>query len=171
MRPLVWLPLLLAACHALKRVVDLTPDNYDVLVGNGQDWMVEVYAPWCGHCKKLEPHYEAAAEQLKGNVNFGRIDGSKYRSLSMRFSIVGFPTIFHVHGATGEVRRAAVQHSTEALVTYATKGWRAAAFSPIPYWQSPNGPLKRAVFLGTKYGEKGPSGLLRVQCKHVEGLG
>ena len=138
-----------------KRVVDLTPENFDILVNNGEDWMVEIYAPWCGHCKRLEPLYESAAEQLKGRVNFGRVDGSKYRSLSMRFSIAGFPTIFHVHGATGEVRRAAVQHTTEALVNYATKGFQSPAYSPLPYWQSPNGPLKKAMFYGTKYGEKG----------------
>ena len=33
--------------------------NFDSLVtDSGKDSLVEFYAPWCGHCKKLTPIYE-----------------------------------------------------------------------------------------------------------------
>ncbi|RCN26494.1 thioredoxin [Ancylostoma caninum] len=50
-------------------VIELTDANFEKLVLNSKDvWLVEFFAPWCGHCKNLEPHWKAAASELKGKV-------------------------------------------------------------------------------------------------------
>lgn len=50
-------------------VIKLTDSNFDKLVMESDDlWLVEFYAPWCGHCKSLEPHWAKAATELKGKV-------------------------------------------------------------------------------------------------------
>lgn len=47
-------------------VVDLTPTNFDHKVVNSDEvWIVEFYAPWCGHCQALVPEYQKAANALK----------------------------------------------------------------------------------------------------------
>jgi thiol-disulfide isomerase/thioredoxin len=58
--------------------------------------MVEFYAPWCGHCKKLEPVWNEVATLLKGKVNFAKADMTldENKPFKDRFGISGFPSIF-----------------------------------------------------------------------------
>ncbi|EGT53613.1 hypothetical protein CAEBREN_31752 [Caenorhabditis brenneri] len=75
-------------------VVVLTDSNFEKLVFNSKDaWMVEFYAPWCGHCQKLEPEWKRAAKEMGGKVKFGALDATAHESMARKFSIQGFPTI------------------------------------------------------------------------------
>lgn len=39
--------------------------NFDEIVNNeDKDVLIEFYAPWCGHCKSLEPKYKELAEKV-----------------------------------------------------------------------------------------------------------
>ncbi|OIW02757.1 hypothetical protein TanjilG_29533 [Lupinus angustifolius] len=79
--------------------VELNSGNFNELVLKSKElWVVEFFAPWCGHCKKLAPEWKKAANSLKGKVKLGHVDCDAEKSLMSRFNVQGFPTIL-VFGA------------------------------------------------------------------------
>ncbi|KAH9633518.1 hypothetical protein HF086_013195 [Spodoptera exigua] len=75
-------------------VITLTDDNFKKLVLDSDDiWLVEFFAPWCGHCKNLEPHWAKAATELKGKVKVGALDATVHQEMASRFQVQGYPTI------------------------------------------------------------------------------
>ena len=59
-------------------MVILTESNFKDEVYSSEDvWLIEFYAPWCGHCKKLTPEWEEAATTLKGKVKVAKVDATE----------------------------------------------------------------------------------------------
>ncbi|KAK4363247.1 hypothetical protein RND71_018488 [Anisodus tanguticus] len=82
--------------------VELNSRNFDEKVLKSKDlWIVEFFAPWCGHCKKLAPDWKKAAKNLQGKVKLGHVDCDAEKSLMSRYNVQGFPTIL-VFGADKE---------------------------------------------------------------------
>ncbi len=87
-------PSALALYSRSSGVVDLNPNNFDNRVKDSDGvWVVEFYAPWCGHCKNLAPEYQKAAKALKGFVGVGGVDCDEHKSLCGQYGVQGFPTI------------------------------------------------------------------------------
>eukprot|EP01118_Nematostelium_gracile_P010618 TRINITY_DN3687_c0_g3_i1.p1 TRINITY_DN3687_c0_g3~~TRINITY_DN3687_c0_g3_i1.p1 ORF type:complete len:491 (+),score=169.81 TRINITY_DN3687_c0_g3_i1:122-1594(+) len=76
-------------------VIVLDSNNFDSVLAENPLILVEFYAPWCGHCKHLEPEYAAAATELKGKVPLAKVDADAElnRPLGDRYGIQGFPTL------------------------------------------------------------------------------
>uniref|UniRef100_A0A7S0R6G9 protein disulfide-isomerase n=1 Tax=Chlamydomonas leiostraca TaxID=1034604 RepID=A0A7S0R6G9_9CHLO len=90
----------LASAQALysskDNVVTLTEKNFDELVHQGDAVVaVEFYAPWCGHCKALAPHWKKVATNLAGMAVVGAVDCDDKGNarLCASHEIQSFPTI------------------------------------------------------------------------------
>ncbi|KAH0451234.1 hypothetical protein IEQ34_018533 [Dendrobium chrysotoxum] len=69
-------------------------NNFDeIVLDESKDVLLEIYAPWCGHCQALEPTYNKLAKHLRGieSLVIAKMDGTTNEH--PRAKSDGFPTL------------------------------------------------------------------------------
>ncbi|KAK4176527.1 hypothetical protein QBC36DRAFT_329065 [Triangularia setosa] len=77
-------------------VLQVDAKNYDRLIAKSNHTsIVEFYAPWCGHCKNLQPAYEKAAKNLAGIAKVAAVDcdDDANKQFCGQMGVQGFPTL------------------------------------------------------------------------------
>jgi thiol-disulfide isomerase/thioredoxin len=83
------------------RVTQLDEQTLSAALGGQQAWLVQFYAPWCGHCKRLSPAFNTAAALARG-ARFGVVDCDQQPRLCQAAGVKGYPTL--KYGAHGRLR-------------------------------------------------------------------
>jgi len=75
--------------------VQLDNESFQAAIEDPENpmWFLKFYAPWCGHCKKMAPMLESAAEKLKGKMAIGKIDCTQHKDVCNKHKVKGFPTL------------------------------------------------------------------------------
>ena len=99
-----------AASEDRSSILTLTGDNFTSVVdADGAKLLVSFYAPWCGHCKRLEPQYEKAAglvaeaAQKDATVvaRLAMVDATAQTALADTHGVRNYPTLKWFHRGRG----------------------------------------------------------------------
>mmetsp|Transcript_29128 Transcript_29128/g.67588 ORF Transcript_29128/g.67588 Transcript_29128/m.67588 type:complete len:471 (+) Transcript_29128:48-1460(+) len=102
-----------------EEVVTLTTADFDQHLKDNKYVLAEFYAPWCGHCKKLAPEYEKAAQTLKyAGVSLAKVDATEEKDLAKRYEVKGFPTLIWFE--SGKQMEYSGGRTTQTIVDWAT---------------------------------------------------
>jgi len=71
---------------------------------NNKEWkydgelpaVIDFWAPWCGPCRFLSPIIEELSEELKGQVNFYKVNTDEEQELANVFGIQSIPSLLFI---------------------------------------------------------------------------
>ncbi len=108
-----------------------------VAIASKADWVAKVekstkltivkfFAPWCSHCVKMAPIFQALAEKYGNQCNFYEVNSDASQDLVQEHSIESFPTfkMFDVTGKKiGEIDGSTSQEKFETVLESLLKGF------------------------------------------------
>lgn len=95
----------------MAEVVALTNETFD----SHPNKFVKFFAPWCGHCKALAPHWTELSNTYKDFV-IAEVDCTAHGSVCSKYGVNGYPTIKLFHN--GSVYDYKGGRNTKALTIY-----------------------------------------------------
>eukprot|EP00434_Breviolum_minutum_P028357 symbB.v1.2.025088.t1/scaffold2313.1/size127079/9 len=85
-----------------ESVSALKSSTFDSFLKEHERTLVEFYAPWCGHCQKLEPEYNQAADALRmegAKTVLAKVDATAEPDLASKYEVTSYPTLkYFVNG-------------------------------------------------------------------------
>ena len=82
-------------CHSrLAWITDATDDDFAAVVEKATiPVLVDIWAPWCGPCRRVSPALEQLASEMAGQLKLVKVNTDENPKVSQRFNIMSIPTL------------------------------------------------------------------------------
>ncbi|KAI1726857.1 thioredoxin domain-containing protein [Ditylenchus destructor] len=83
----------------LPSLVQKLGDNFNqVVLASPQPYLVDFFAPWCGHCTHFAPVFEEVAKELEGEVKLAKVDCDRFPYICQSANVQAYPSVRFYNG-------------------------------------------------------------------------
>ena len=73
--------------------LEITENNFELIIAEGKPGLIDFWATWCGPCKRLGPVLEEISKEFEGKAIVGKCDIEENTDLTDKFGIMSVPTV------------------------------------------------------------------------------